>query len=213
MTWSILPIFTCSDIRSTKRCRSLKKFSVTCPLLCATHALGKSTPGSLSNGHKTTGTWQTPTYLSVVRTSAGDLPSKDLTVTYMPRGRGTGVVDTISTARKILRLQAESTLDFAGVFLASDVRRDYENYIDHESYLVHALDEISQSGGSMSDWRRRMLLAQSLHPTRRTVIPDRYQRFRASEWTQQLSPWIPDDDAQVVGKLEGDRALRQWPIV
>ena len=125
-----------------------------------------------------------------------------LTVTYMPRGRGSGVADTIQQRGRFFGYK-RGYLGLCRVFLASDVRQDYENYIDHESYLMKALRELSESGKGMSKWRRRMLLAQSLHPTRRNVIPDRYQRFRASEWTQQLSPWIPGADTQVIENWGG----------
>ncbi len=120
-----------------------------------------------------------------------------LTVTYMPRGRGTGVADTIQQRGRFFGYKRDY-LGLCRVFLDGDVRNDYENYIDHESYVMHELRELSQSGSSMSKWRRRMLLAQSLHPTRRSVMPDIYRHLKVSEWTQQTQPWTPDDDAMVV---------------
>ena len=124
-----------------------------------------------------------------------------LTVTYMPRGRGGGVADTIQQRGRFFGYK-RNYLGLCRVFLPSDVRSDYENYIDHESYVMQELRQLSESGNSMSDWRRRMLLAQSLHPTRRSVMPDRYQRIRVSEWTQQVQPWASDEDARVEGNWE-----------
>ena len=120
-----------------------------------------------------------------------------LTITYMPRGRGTGVADTIQQRGRFFGYKRDY-LGFCRVFLPSDVRSDYENYIDHESYVMLELGELSKLGSSMSDWRRRMLLAQSLHPTRRSVMPDIYQHLQVSEWTQQTQPWSPEYDANVV---------------
>lgn len=124
-----------------------------------------------------------------------------LTTTYMPRGRGTGVADTIQQRGRFFGYK----LDYLGlcrVFLDGDVRRDYENYIDHESHVMEELTHLAQSGSSMSEWRRRMLLAQSLRPTRRSVIPDIYRHLRVSEWTQQLQPWAHEDDDTVVANWD-----------
>ena len=119
-----------------------------------------------------------------------------LTVTYMPRGRGVGVADTIQQRGRFFGYKRDY-LGLCRVFLDADVRSDYESYIDHESHVMQELRELIQTGGSMSDWRRRMLLAQSLHPTRRSVLPDIYRHLQVSEWTQQVQPWTLEDDAKV----------------
>ena len=119
-----------------------------------------------------------------------------LTTTYMPRGRGTGVADTIQQRGRFFGCKREY-LGLCRVFLDGDVRNDYEDYIDHESFVMEQLNQLSQSGGLMSDWRRRMLLAQSLHPTRHSVMPDIYKHLRVPEWTQQLHPWMRDEDSMV----------------
>ncbi len=128
-----------------------------------------------------------------------------LATTYMPRGRGVGVADTIQQRGRFFGYKRDY-LGLCRVFLPGDVRRDYEDYIDHESYVMRELKELSESGSSMVDWRRRMLLAHSLHPTRRSVIPDLYRHRRVSEWTQQSQPWVQDEDAEVAanwGVIDG----------
>ena len=124
-----------------------------------------------------------------------------LTTTYMPRGRGSGVADTIQQRGRFFGYKRDY-LGLCRVFLATDVRRDYENYIEHESHVMEELSQLSQSGSSMSEWRRRMLLAQSLRPTRRPVIPDIYRHLQVSEWTQQLQPWAREHDTWVVSNWE-----------
>ena len=119
-----------------------------------------------------------------------------LTTTYMPRGRGGGVADTIQQRGRFFGYKSDY-LGLCRVFLPGDVRSDYENYIDHESYVMEALRELLAAGNSMADWRRRMLLAHSLRPTRRSVLPDIYRHLRVSEWTQQAHPWSPDGDAGI----------------
>ena len=124
-----------------------------------------------------------------------------LTTTYMPRGRGTGVADTIQQRGRFFGYK-QDYLGLCRVFLDGGVRGDYENYIDHESHVMDELTQLAQSGSSMSEWRRRMLLAQSLRPTRRSVIPDIYRHLQVSEWTQQLQPWTHEDDAAVVANWD-----------
>ncbi len=119
-----------------------------------------------------------------------------LTTTYMPRGRGGGVADTIQQRGRFFGYKGDY-LGLCRVFLPDDVRSDYENYVDHESYVMEDLSRLSQSGSSMSDWRRRMLLAQSLRPTRRSVMPDIYRHLEVPQWTFQAQPWTPDDDAEI----------------
>ena len=120
-----------------------------------------------------------------------------LTITYMPRGRGSGVADTIQQRGRFFGYKQEY-LGLCRVFLDGEVRDDYENYIDHESHVMDELTQLALSGSSMSEWRRRMLLAQSLRPTRRSVIPNIYRHLQVSEWTQQSRPWAPEHGAAVV---------------
>ena len=124
-----------------------------------------------------------------------------LTVTYMPRGRGTGVADTIQQRGRFFGYK-RNYLGLCRVFLEADVRSDYEHYIDHESHVMGELDELAQSGKPMSEWRRRMLLEHSLRPTRRSVLPDIYRHLRVSDWTQQSQPWIRDEDAEVAANWD-----------
>ena len=124
-----------------------------------------------------------------------------LTTTYMPRGRGGGVADTIQQRGRFFGYKSDY-LGLCRVFLPGDVRSDYEDYIDHESYVMQELRGLPASGHSMADWRRRMLLAHSLRPTRRSVIPDIYRHRRVSEWTQQTHPWASGDDAEAAANWD-----------
>ena len=119
-----------------------------------------------------------------------------LTTTYMPRGRGTGVADTIQQRGRFFGYK-QDYLGLCRVFLEGSVRSDYENYIDHEIHVMDELSQLTQSGSSMSEWRRRMLLAQSLRPTRRSVIPDIYRHLQVQAWSQQLKPWTQEEDAEI----------------
>ena len=124
-----------------------------------------------------------------------------LSVTYMPRGRGGGVADTIQQRGRFFGYKRDY-LGLCRVFLPGDVRTDYENYVEHESYVMEQLADLSHSEKSMAEWRRRMLLAQSLRPTRRTVLPEIYRHLRVPEWTQQEHPWGPGRYVEVAWNRE-----------
>ena len=124
-----------------------------------------------------------------------------LTTTYMPRGRGGGVADTIQQRGRFFGYKRDY-LGLCRVYLDADVRSDYENYIDHESHVMQVLRELTLSGSSLSKWRRRMLLAQSLRPTRHSVLPKIYRHLKVSEWTQQIQPWTPEEDAMVASNWD-----------
>ena len=126
-----------------------------------------------------------------------------LTTTYMPRGRGGGVADTIQQRGRFFGYKKEY-MGLCRVFLPFEVRSDYENYIEHESFVMEKLRQLSHSGSPMSGWRRQMLLAQSLQPTRRSVMPDIYRHLRVSPWTAQSQPWLP---------AEGSDPDVNWSII
>ena len=119
-----------------------------------------------------------------------------LTITYMPRGRGGAVADTIQQRGRFFGYK-QDYLGLCRVFLPGDVRADYVSYIDHESYVMEELQHLSQSEGPMTEWRRRMLLAQSLRPTRRSVMPNIYRHLKVAEWTRQSQPWTRENDKKV----------------
>ena len=139
-----------------------------------------------------------------------------LTTTYMPRGRGSGVADTIQQRGRFFGYKS-NYLGLCRVFLPHDVRSDYENYMEHESYVMEQLRQLSKSGSAMADWRRKMLLAQSLRPTRRSVIPDIYRHLRVSEWTRQTQPLMPgavhgsEQNWDTIGRFTSDLMFTEDP--
>ena len=149
--------------------------------------------------------WQTaPSHILVGGENLGrGFTVEGLTTTYMPRGRGAGVADTIQQRGRFFGYK-RNYLGLCRVFVPCDVRSDYENYIEHESYVMQELGKLSESGSSMLEWRRRMLLAQSLRPTRRSVMPDIYRHLAIKEWTQQAQPWTPVNDVEVA---------RNWDVI
>ena len=137
-----------------------------------------------------------------------------LTVTYMPRGRGTGIADTIQQRARFFGYKAPY-LGLCRVFLARQVRIDYCDYIEHETYVMDQLRDLANAGEPMTEWRRRMLLAASLRPTRRSVVPDIYRHLHAAAWTGQSQPWVNTEDQfvennwAILNRLLGELAFTE----
>jgi len=112
-----------------------------------------------------------------------------LTITYMPRGSGQRQVDTIEQRARFFGYKGRY-FGFCRAFLAPDVREIYTEYLSHEEFLINKLRELaSQSGASMTDWRRAMILASSVRPTRPSVLPrGLYRQLQLSEWTAHSFP-------------------------
>ena len=159
-------------------------------------------------GQWTQDTWnEAPSHILVGGENLGrGVTVNGLTITYMPRGRGGGVADTIQQRGRFFGYKL-NYLGLCRVFLARDVRDDYENYIEHEAYVMEELRQLTRSERPMSEWRRRMLLAQSLRPTRRTVMPNIYQHLRVPVWTQQSQPWTQENDDKVSSNWEVIKAF------
>jgi hypothetical protein len=115
-----------------------------------------------------------------------------LTTTYMPRGRGQGTADTIQQRARFFGYK-RPYLGLCRVYLTSDVRDDYANYVEHETFVMDELKQMVRQDVPFREWRRRMILASSLHPTRRSVVPnDIYRHSKVSEWTTQSFPHLVD---------------------
>ena len=112
-----------------------------------------------------------------------------LTVTYMPRGKGGGQVDTIEQRARFFGYK-KSHLGLCRVFLDADVREIYTGYLDHEQFLMEKLANLAADPSRpMSDWRREMLLANRLKPTRPNVLPRGiYSQLKIPDWTVQSRP-------------------------
>ena len=112
-----------------------------------------------------------------------------LTITYMPRGSGQRQVDTIEQRARFFGYKGRY-LGFCRAFLDPDVSDIYTEYLDHEDFLIEKLRELAgQPGASMTDWRRAMILASSVRPTRPNVLPrGLYRQLQVSEWTAHSFP-------------------------
>lgn len=92
-----------------------------------------------------------------------------LTVTYMPRGGGTGMADTIQQRARFLGYK-KSYIGLCRVFLEFDVRNAFQSLVVHERAMRTELERHAATGAPLSEWRRRFFLDPQLKPTRDSVI-------------------------------------------
>lgn len=115
-----------------------------------------------------------------------------LTVTYMPRGAGTGMADTIQQRARFFGYKRDY-IGLVRIFVDTDVRHAFTAYVKHEESLRGSLEK--HQGKPMSNWRRLFFMDSSLQPTRRSVMALDIMRGRARDWIYASHP---HDDETVV---------------
>jgi hypothetical protein len=116
-----------------------------------------------------------------------------LTVTYMPRGIGTGNADTIQQRARFFGYKRKY-LGYCRVYLEAATRRSFKSYVEHEEFMRQQLKAISAKGTPLNDWKRAFVLDPSLRPCRHSVLEfDYVRKLGTSEW---YSPnYVVADDA------------------
>lgn len=108
-----------------------------------------------------------------------------LTVTYMPRGAGTGTADTIQQRARFYGYK-RSYMGLIRIFVDADVSDAFTAYVEHEESVRGALK--AHGDKPLSTWRRLFFLDSSLRPTRRSVMALETMRGRAKEWVWSRTP-------------------------
>lgn len=107
-----------------------------------------------------------------------------LTVTYMPRGLGTGNADSMQQRARFFGYK-KGYLGYCRVFLSRDTKMGFENYVAHEEFMRSDLISVRDSTDGLKDWPRRFVLDPSLKPCRDMVLSDAYSRISAT-----LDAWV-----------------------
>lgn len=103
-----------------------------------------------------------------------------LCVTYMPRPLGTSPsADTLQQRARFFGYK-ESYLGLCRVFLQGAVMTAFTDYVEHEEFVRHALEETR--GQPLSSWRRDFLLTSMLNPTRPNVVGLGLRRIPVDGW-------------------------------
>ncbi|MCC6784191.1 MAG: alpha-1,4 polygalactosaminidase, partial [Planctomycetes bacterium] len=123
-----------------------------------------------------------------------------LTVTYMPRGVGTGTADTIQQRARFFGYK-RLYLGYCRIYLEAAARAAYQSYVEHEENLRQRLTEHRRTGRPLTDWKRAFFLDQQLQPTRRSVMDLTYLHdVLSDEWYVTRAPH--DSEEAVVTNRE-----------
>jgi hypothetical protein len=91
-----------------------------------------------------------------------------LAITYMPRPLGNAAAaDTLQQRARFFGYK-RSYLGLCRIFVQSDVRSAFSNYVEHEEFVRAALME--HRGRPLIEWRRDFVLSALMKPTRPNVI-------------------------------------------
>ena len=115
-----------------------------------------------------------------------------LAVTYMPRGRGGGNVDTIQQRGRFFGYK-KSYLPLLRGWVSSDLNSAYRDIVETESEMRIELEAFDRNSYQLQDWGRNMILAQGLSPTRKNVISMNYSMLdlKDNSWFQQKRLFDP----------------------
>lgn len=107
---------------------------------------------------------------------------KELTVTYMPRGIGTGNADTLQQRARFFGYK-RNYLGFCRIYLESEALGAFESYVAHEEEMREELIGLQERGEALSSWKRRFVLSDDLNPCRTNVIQQQILRGNfADSW-------------------------------
>lgn len=133
---------------------------------------------------------------------------KGLTVTYMPRGVGTGNADTIQQRARFFGYKS-SYLGLCRVYLEAATRYAFEAYVEHEEDVREKLAELGSVNADLRLWRRVFVLDPVLQPTRASVRPAGAQRVRRkAQWHSLTVPMPLDSVPPIPGGGVIERALK-----
>jgi len=103
-----------------------------------------------------------------------------LTVTYMPRGLGTGNADTVQQRARFFGYKRRY-LGYCRVYLEQGSLNAFQSYVVHEEDMRSQLQRFQESGRPLNEWKRAFLLDGALQPCRNSVLEFDYIRGRFSD--------------------------------
>ena len=92
-----------------------------------------------------------------------------LVTTYMPRGKGGGMVDSLQQRGRFYGYKRDH-LGFIKSWMTRETIDAYKSYAKHETDLYSSLRNLSQAGKPLREWERMMLLDKGLIPCRKNVM-------------------------------------------
>lgn len=122
-----------------------------------------------------------------------------LTVTYMPRGAGTGTADTIQQRARFFGYK-QKYLNLLRIFVDDDVASAFTAYVEHEESVRGALK--AHGDRPLKAWRRLFFLDRNLRPTRSSVMALDTMRGRSKEWVWPHTPVEdPENNRDIIDRF------------
>ena len=147
-----------------------------------------------SSNNVTTDEW--PTKAGWILIGAGKLDRgfvvEKLAVTYMPRGRGGGNVDTIQQRGRFFGYK-KGYQELLRGWMSSDLMIAYRDIVETEKEMREELENFDRNALQLQDWRRNMFMAYGLAPTRKNVISmnHTFLDLKDNSWFQQKRLFDP----------------------
>ena len=94
---------------------------------------------------------------------------RGLVTTYMPRGVGGGMVDSLQQRGRFYGYK-RNHLGFIKTWMSRQTIDAYKNYAKHENHLYKTLKNLSDNGKNLREWERIILLDKGLKPCRQNVM-------------------------------------------
>lgn len=111
-----------------------------------------------------------------------------LTVTYMPRGKGGGNVDTVQQRARFFGYK-KKYIGICRVFLTGDTYGAYRGIVEHEEDIRRRLSEHKLTGRHMNEFERKTILSELLKLTRRNILTGEVNRnYFGKEWFRIKAP-------------------------
>lgn len=131
-----------------------------------------------------------------------------LTVTYMPRSKGTGNADTLQQRARFFGYKA-GYKGLCRVFLPIDVKEVFEKYVEHETSIRKKLAAFR--GRPLSEWKRDFLLSRAMAPTRSSVIGIDFERVQLDEdWATPNALHRGGAEVVAANRRLFERTLKGW---
>lgn len=103
-----------------------------------------------------------------------------LTVTYMPRGIGTGNADTVQQRARFFGYK-RPYLGYCRLYLEQGTLSAFLRYVEHEEDIRSQLQAFQNTGRPLNEWKRAFVLDAALRPCRDSVLEFDYMRGRFSD--------------------------------
>jgi len=127
---------------------------------------------------------------------------KGLVITYMPRSKGQGNIDTIQQRGRFFGYK-EKYIDYIKIWLKEDTINVFSTYARHEQLLWEDLKIHSRKDSSLDDWKRRFLIDPDMKLTRDNVIGRKIStsHISSNNWYYLRRPLLLSENENILRNI------------